>query len=226
MSLTLAPVVALIVLTLLSPSHKASENDKKISRQSAVDKKAIVIQKASNNNEKDYGAILAFIQKKYRHIKQEDAKQISKYLVEYGNLHQVDPKFAAAVIARESSFNKKAISRTGAKGLGQIKDFNFNMLKIKDPFNIQQNVGGTTQYLRKMLNKWQDQIDKGPQSKNHPVQPESQIQKVRLALASYYKGFTNVNKDGGKLDQKTKGYVDDIFAYYDAIMKETYATSK
>ncbi|MFT5171347.1 MAG: soluble lytic murein transglycosylase-like protein, partial [Candidatus Marinamargulisbacteria bacterium] len=104
---------------------------------------------------------------------------------------------AAAVIARESAFNKNAISSTGAKGLGQIKNFNFKSLKINDPYDIKQNVSGTTSYLKRMLSKWKDQSNN-----------------VSLALASYYKGYTNVKKGGGKLDKKTSGYVNDILDYY------------
>ena len=59
------------------------------------------------------------------------------------------------------------MSKTGAKGLVQIKDFNFDMLSIKDPFSIQENVSGLTQYLLKNSDKWQSQIDNGPQSVNH-----------------------------------------------------------
>lgn len=214
-SLVYIPVIAVFTLFLFAPST-GSEGMK----TSPTEQKATVIQNGSQNAESDYRAILSFIKNKYRQIKEEDAQNISKYLVEYGEKNKVDPKFAAAVIARESSFNKEAVSKTGAKGLGQIKDFNFDMLSIKDPFSIQENVSGLTQYLRKMLDKWQSQIDNGPQSINHPVQPASQLEKVRLSLASYYKGFTAVNKDGGTFDEKTKGYVDDILVYYDEIMNQ------
>ena len=98
-------------------------------------------------------------------------EKIAKYLVEYGRKNNVDPKLAAAVIARESSFNKRAVSRTGAKGLGQIKDFNFKSLNIRDPFDIRQNVSGTVSYLKHLVGRW-----------------KGDSRKTSLTLASYFEG--------------------------------------
>ena len=38
-----------------------------------------------------------------------------------------------------------------------------------------------------------------------------------LGLASYYKGYGAVKRDGEKLDQATSGYVKDILKYYEEI---------
>jgi Soluble lytic murein transglycosylase and related regulatory proteins (some contain LysM/invasin domains) len=126
---------------------------------------------------------------------------IAKSLVEYGKKNQLDPKFAAALIARESAFNNKAISSTGAKGLGQIKDFNYKSLRISDPFDIKQNARGTTKYIKRMLSIWKGKSDN-----------------ISLALASYYKGHGAVKKDNGKLDKTTSAYVKDIMNNYKKIV--------
>ncbi|MBT5953289.1 transglycosylase SLT domain-containing protein [bacterium] len=152
------------------------------------------------DEKKEKESILNYITSVFKTINKEDAEEISSGLVEYGKKYNLDPKLAAAVIARESGFNKKAVSRTGAAGLGQIKDFNFKSLKINNPFNIKENVSGTTEYLNFMLSKWKGK------NKN-----------VNMALASYYKGFTNVKKKG--VDPKTEHYVNDILDYYDTIKK-------
>lgn len=152
------------------------------------------------DEQKEKESILNYITSVFKSINKEDAEEISSGLVEYGKKYNLDPKLAAAVIARESGFNKKAVSRTGAAGLGQIKDFNFKSLKINNPFNIKENVSGTTEYLNFMLSKWK--------GKN---------ENVNMALASYYKGFTNVKKKG--VDSKTEHYVNDILDYYDTIKK-------
>ncbi len=138
-----------------------------------------------------------------------------------GKKYNLDPKFAAAVIARESGFKKDAVSVTGAKGLGQIKDFNYKDLKIKDPFNINQNVDGTIQYLKKMIKKWNENedsivVEKAGGNKEVEKKPVAKEDHLKLALASYYKGFTAVKKTG--VDPKTKKYVEDILSYYNDII--------
>jgi len=175
----------------------------------------------------EYETIMSYISTKYKKVSDEDAQEIAKSLVVYGKEHNMDPKLAAAVIARESSFNKKAVSSTGAKGLGQIKDFNFSTLNINNPYDIKQNIGGTTQYLKKMLSKWDERMSPKQSTKNSQtvsvalpetekkdprIVPQSESEKIKLALASYYKGFTNVNKTG--VDEKTEEYVRDIIKNY------------
>ena len=233
-SLVYIPVILMMVLIITTPSKIIEDLPANFSSQ---EQKAINIQKKSDNPKSDYKAILSFIRSKFKKIKREDAEAISKYLVEFGNKNKIDPKFAAALIARESAFDKKAISTTGAKGLGQIKAFNFETLNIKNPFNIKENISGTTEYLRKMINKWNfqmnqtDALDKNItnsiSSENNlsseiiNVKPQTQSEKVNLSLASYFKGFTAVKNDKGNLDHKTMNYIKDILRYYDEIINQT-----
>lgn len=181
-----------------------------------------------DSDDAEYQTIISFISKKYKRVSEDDAHEIASSLVEYGREHDMDPKLAAAVIARESAFNKEAVSATGAKGLGQIKDFNFSTLNITNPFDIEQNVSGTTQYLKKMIKKWEqrmtspdpDQNDvrrakvsfQSKEKSDPRIVPQSENEKIKLALASYYKGFTNVNRTG--IDPKTDGYINDIMKNY------------
>ena len=154
------------------------------------------------NSQKEYQTIYNYIRSKYKQISSKDAQKISKYLVKYGKENNVDPKFAAALIARESAFNKKAISSTGAKGLGQIKEFNFKSLNINDPYDIQQNVSGTVGYLKHLVGKW----------KGHS-------EAASLTLASYYEGPNAMKAKKGRLEGNTKTYVSDILKKYEDIKK-------
>lgn len=165
--------------------------------------------------EKDMKDIYSFITKKFKKITETDAKEITDNLINYGKKYDLDPKIAAAVIARESGFQKKAVSNTGAKGLGQIKDFNFKSLKISDPYNINQNINGTVKYLKEMVDNWNKEPKKNITSTKLP---ETEHEKVKLALASYYKGFTGVKKTG--VDKKTEAYIDDILDYYNEIAND------
>ncbi len=154
----------------------------------------------ARNPRRDYQHLYRFIKKEYPHIPDSDVKAISENLVKYGNKHQLDPQLIAALISKESSFNKRAVSSTGAKGLGQIKDFNYKSLKIKDPFNIKQNIRGTSQYLKSLMKQWRKENNS-----------------AKLALASYYKGPNAVQAMKGKLDDDSRSYVNGVLEQYKKI---------
>ncbi len=149
---------------------------------------------------RDAQAIFGYITATYRKIPTEEAEAISSALIDSAQELKVDPLFIAALMSRESSFNKMAVSSTGAKGLGQIKDFNYPSLGITDPFDIIQNTRGTMSYIKRMLGRW-----------------ESESAQASLALASYFKGYGAVSRANKQVDLKTKKYVEDILATYDKI---------
>ena len=226
MSASILPVIVLIGIVFLNPSNDHASKPKAINQKPNVKSlkkdsqsqhiksprqkekandlpvKSVELEGSSMNDAKEYRSIFEFITNRFKKVSTSDAEKIAKYLVKYGKEHGIDPKFAAAVIARESAFNKQAESKTGAKGLGQIKDFNFPDLNINDPYDIRQNVSGTTNYLKKMLNYW----------KVHS-------KKTSLALASYYKGPNAVRRMKGDVDTETENYVKDIMKYYDDIKR-------
>jgi soluble lytic murein transglycosylase-like protein len=154
----------------------------------------------SPEDEMDYKSIYGYIRHYYKRVPDDEASLIAKSLVAYGRKHDLDPKFAAAVMARESAFNRHAISSSGARGLGQIKSLNYPALNIDDPHNIEQNTQGTVKYLKTMLTLWKGKSDS-----------------VALALASYYKGQGAVKRTQGQLDARTIGYVTDIMKNYDKL---------
>ncbi|MDA1353218.1 MAG: transglycosylase SLT domain-containing protein [bacterium] len=187
----------------IGPQHADTENklDTKAQRPGSpivTDPINFGVKYSQFNPNMEFKAIYNFITEKYPKVKTDDAQKIAGYLVDYGKEHDLDPKFVAAVMARESAFNHRAVSSTGAKGLGQIKDFNFPSLNISDPFDIKQNVSGTTAYLRELKKRWSSDKDQ-----------------ARLTLASYFKGPNHVQRANGILDNQTDKYVDDILGYYD-----------
>ncbi len=148
----------------------------------------------------DYQKISSYILMKYKSVPLEDALQIAEAIVTYSAQVSLDPKLVAAVVAVESEFNKKAISPTGAKGLGQIKDFNYHDLRIIDPFDIGQNVKGTAFYLREKFSHWKKEEDQ-----------------LLLGFASYYEGYNSVKRAGKKVREDTKQYVEMIMKRYSDI---------
>ena len=139
----------------------------------------------------------SFITKNNPKIDSKEADDIAYYIDEYATKENVDPMLVAALISRESSFQKKAVSKTGAKGLGQIKDFNFESLDISDPFDVKQNVRGTVKYIKHLTSMWKDSVDQN-----------------RLVLASYYQGPNKTKKTKDNMASHVHRYVDDILARY------------
>ena len=80
-----------------------------------------------------------------------------------------------------------------------IKRFSDNEIFVE----ITENVRGTTKYLKEMLTNWQKTKDAYQQKITAPDEKSykeiNQSDKVKLALASYYKGFTAVKKGNGEL---------------------------
>ncbi|MFN0074114.1 MAG: lytic transglycosylase domain-containing protein [Chloroflexota bacterium] len=89
----------------------------------------------------------------------------------------VDPALIAGVIESESSFNPKAVSRAGAKGLMQLMDATAQGLGVTDSLDPKQNVMGGTRLLRQLLDRYSGD--------------------VKLALAAYNAGPGAVNQHGG-----------------------------
>mgnify|MGYP000203416821 CR=1 FL=1 len=79
----------------------------------------------------------------------------------------LDESLIRAVIQAESDFDPHAVSCCGAQGLMQLMPGTARSLGVVDPFNVQQNVLGGTQYLKKQLEGFGD---------------------IRLALAAYNAG--------------------------------------
>lgn len=146
---------------------------------------------------KEYQTIYDYIKENYKKVSDKDAKSIAKHLVSFGHQYKIDPKLLAALVSQESSFDKNAISKTGAKGLGQIKSFNFKSLEIKNPYDIKQNIRGTTRYIKRMLDHWKEDN-----------------QAVEMAFASYFKGAQAVKDMNRKIDKETKTYVRGILEKY------------
>lgn len=149
-------------------------------------------------NEDYYHPIYKYIRKHNPNIPTSEAVSIAKHVIHYSKLHDMDPKLIIALMRKESTFNRLAVSSSSAKGLGQIKDFNKPSLGMKDSFSIQENSRSTVLYLKRMID-----IYKG-KSNN-----------IQLGLASYFKGRGTVANHG--IDDEARGYVSTILKFYDEI---------
>jgi len=91
--------------------------------------------------------------------------------------HGVDEKLIAGVIAAESNFDVKAISRKRALGLMQLLPTTAARYAVADVFDPAQNIDGGTHYLKDLLAKYHGNLP--------------------LALAAYNAGPEMVDRYGG-----------------------------
>jgi soluble lytic murein transglycosylase-like protein len=70
----------------------------------------------------------------------------------------VDADLLFSVIAAESNFNAKAISRRGARGLMQLLPATAVRLGVKDIFDPGQNIDAGTRYLHELMTRYQGDL--------------------------------------------------------------------
>ncbi|MFM7469132.1 MAG: lytic transglycosylase domain-containing protein [Vampirovibrionales bacterium] len=105
-----------------------------------------------------------------------ERQQLAQHILNNSSQFQVDYRLIASIVATESSFRSNALSVTGAMGLGQLKSQTATWLGVKEPFQVQDNLQGTTRYLQYLLTRFHAELDP--------------------ALASYFEGPTKVSQTG------------------------------
>jgi len=109
---------------------------------------------------------------------------------------RLQPALIRAVIAVESAFNPRAVSRVGAQGLMQLHPDTARRYGVGDAFDPEQNVGAGTRYLRDLLIRYHDNLE--------------------LALAAYNAGESAVDRHGGQIPpyRETREYVPAVLRLY------------
>lgn len=138
-------------------------------------------------------SISRFIQK-YR--SQIEAEAITDSILRHAQTYDVNPKLVAALIARESRFNPRAVSSSGALGLGQLLPSTCKGLGVTDGFDIDQNAKGTVRYFKYLLDKF-----------------KKYGEQVSFAIAGYLEGPNAVERNR-TYSSHTQTYIDDIIKYY------------
>ena len=101
--------------------------------------------------------------------------------------YSVDADLITSVIAVESNFDPKAVSRKNARGLMQLLPETAERLGVKNIFDPQENIDGGTRYLKELLQLYNNDL--------------------ALALAAYNAGTDSVQKYGRVPYAETITYV-------------------
>ncbi len=93
-----------------------------------------------------------------------------------------------SVVTAESAYDPQAVSPAGARGLMQLMPETARELGVEDSFDPEQNLIGGSRYLRRLLDKYDGDLDH--------------------ALAAYNWGPGNVDRHGlEKIPQETREYL-------------------
>lgn len=117
------------------------------------------------------------------------------------NRYQVDPALVKAIIMAESSYNPKAISRRGARGLMQLMPQTAEALGVGDSFNPEQNINAGVRHFKRLLDRFEGD--------------------VKLALAAYNAGSSKVRiYQGVPPFRATRSYIRKVLEYHQSYKEE------
>jgi soluble lytic murein transglycosylase-like protein len=84
--------------------------------------------------------------------------EIMAQIDEVAARHRVPPRLVAAVIAVESEFNPRAVSRRGAQGLMQLMPATAANLAVQDTFDTRENIEGGVRHLRVLMDRYHNDL--------------------------------------------------------------------
>jgi len=93
------------------------------------------------------------------HGHQASPEEIDQSIVMAAARHNVDPNLVRAVIKVESNFNSNAVSRKGAMGLMQLMPKTARELRVKNPFDPEQNADAGVRHLKYLLEKYNGDVN-------------------------------------------------------------------
>ncbi|HYA97160.1 MAG TPA: lytic transglycosylase domain-containing protein [Methylomirabilota bacterium] len=121
----------------------------------------------------------------------EAKEPFAQLIREAARRHGVDEDLVTCVIAVESNFNARAVSRRNAQGLMQLLPETATRLGVKNTFDPKENIEAGTVYLRELLERYNNDMV--------------------LALAAYNAGPERVERFGSVPPfQETRSYVSRI----------------
>ena len=122
-------------------------------------------------------------------------KRYSQIISRKARKYNIESSLIGAIITAESNWKPYAISVKGAKGLMQLMPSTISDMKVKDPFDPEDNIEGGTKYLRHLLDRFSGDLE--------------------LALAAYNAGPGTVKKHRGIPPiRETRRYVKKVLSVH------------
>ncbi len=115
----------------------------------------------------------------------------------------VQPALLRAVIAIESAFNPRAVSRAGAQGLMQLHPNTARRYGVAHPFDPAENLAGGARYLSDLIRRYDNNLE--------------------LALAAYNAGEESVDRYGRRIPpfRETQHYVPAVLKLYRELLSRS-----
>ncbi len=121
---------------------------------------------------------------------------INAHIVEVSRRHGVPPRLVAAIVAVESRFDHRAVSRRGAEGLMQLMPATAADLDVQNAFDPRDNLDGGVRHLKRLMGRFRGDLP--------------------LVLAAYNAGEMAVIAHGGIPPyRETRQYVVRVLRRYD-----------
>lgn len=91
--------------------------------------------------------------------KETEVNDYDHLINHYARLYNIDPLLVKLIIQKESQFNPRAVSRSGAIGLMQLMPETARRLGIKKPFDPAQNIAGGVRFLRSLFDMFDGDLE-------------------------------------------------------------------
>ncbi len=136
------------------------------------------------------------------------ADLIVRWTLYYCAVNDVDHRLMFAVMRYESSFNPRCVSHAGAMGLTQLMPCNVQDFKVRDPFDIAENIRGGVEHLAEFLRNYAG---------------KDNYTRTVLSLACYNAGPNAVKKYGGVPPyNETQDYVRKVPKLFADLVRQGY----
>lgn len=127
--------------------------------------------------------------------KEKGASPYDPIIQRVAKRYQVDPALVKAIIMAESSYNPKAVSRKGARGLMQLMPRTARALGVENIFDPEDNIDAGVRYFKQLLEQFDGDMN--------------------LAIAAYNAGSRKVRMYNGIPPFKhTRYYVAKVIEYH------------
>jgi hypothetical protein len=120
--------------------------------------------------------VTSYVQSYNSKLPSTEIGSIAQAIVHYSDRYGVDYRLLTSLIAIESSFQRDAVSSSGAIGMGQLKPTTAKWLGVVNPYDPVDNIAGTARFLGWLVRKYNGNLE--------------------YALSAYYQGPGYVDRNG------------------------------